>query len=209
VTIRSFAAASTLALLASSAGAMEFVTDELLPGLMVVIGAGDIVAGDAERLRLALASADRDDTGNKLLALNSPGGNVGAALLMADVINEIGVSTVVPPGATCASACASVVFVAGEYRVVIDGGVLGMHSCYSEASGEPADWCNEGIAMRAVGEGTAHGSIMAFLLAAGPDDMIYFSAADAECYGLLRYPGDEKRAPDAPCFVAAIQDLLR
>lgn len=127
---------------------------------------------------------------------------------MADVVNEVGVSTVVPTGATCASACALILYVAGEYKVVVEGGRLGMHTCYSPDGGRH-DFCNEAIAERALQEGVAYGSVMAFMDAAGPSDMIYFTADDARCFGLVRYPGEEPAsAQDAPCVVSAIRNRL-
>ena len=200
-----FGVATMACVFVGGAVGMEFAVDELLPGLDVVFAHGTIEEGDAEKLTVALGAVGRDDTGNKILALHSNGGSVLEALRMADVINAVGGSTVVPPGAICASACALIVYVAGEYKVVVEGGLLGMHTCYS-GDGIRHEVCNTIIAERALGEGVAYGSVMAFMEAAGPSDMIYFSAEDARCYGLIRYPGEEvPSAQDAPCVVSGIR----
>ena len=47
------------------AGAMDFSIFTLPQGLRVVIAKGEIVAGDAEHLRVVLQSVERDQWGNK------------------------------------------------------------------------------------------------------------------------------------------------
>jgi hypothetical protein len=83
---------------------------------------GPIEEGDAEKF----AALPRFDT----LELDSPGGLVGEALKMAANMDmRGGIRTVVRPGSSCASACAMVLFVSGETRVVYMGGRIGIHSC--------------------------------------------------------------------------------
>ncbi len=90
---------------------------------------GDIVAGDPERFRIALQSAERDPFGNKNVFLNSGGGLVREAFAIVALMDQEKVTTIVPPGATCASACAQIIFLSGVHKVVREGGRLGMHSC--------------------------------------------------------------------------------
>lgn len=67
-------AALLLAWVAPSASAMSFSTLTLPDGMRIVLAEGPVAEGDAARLRTALQSADRDRFGNKVLALDSPGG---------------------------------------------------------------------------------------------------------------------------------------
>jgi hypothetical protein len=181
-------------------------------GLRVIVAKGEIVSGDAERLRTALRSADRDPYGNKSFALNSPGGLVDEALAIVAVMDKEKVTTIVPPGAQCASACAQIIFVSGAHRVVLDGSRLGMHSC-STREGAKSPLCNEKIAQNAVAHGVAHGSVMAFMQYAGPSEVVWFDGKDADCWGLTRWPPDLNRGVKpgeiAPCVLKGIRDAAK
>jgi hypothetical protein len=186
---------------ASPARAMDFQIIRAADGQRLVAATGTIVPGDAQGLAAALRSADRDRWGNKGIGLASPGGSVAEAFAMVQVMDRERVNTIVPPDMFCASACSQILFVSGVYRVLIDGGKLGMHSCSRE--GQTMELCNERIAMNAVSHGVAYGSVMAFMKYTNPDQMIWFSAADADCWGLTRWPPGYNRGTEpgniAPC----------
>jgi hypothetical protein len=188
------------------AWAMEFSTQKLSDGDHFVLAKGEIVAGDAERLRVALQSVGRNRYGNKEMALDSGGGLVGEALKMVALMDKEKVSTYVLSGAMCASACAQIVFLAGVHRIVADGGKLGMHTC--AAGRDRSDLCNEVVAQNALEHGTDHGSVMTFMKYTGPHQMIWFSAKEADCYGFTLYPPEIKRGKKpgeiAPCIREAI-----
>ena len=129
--------AATGALLTTSASAMEFYILSMRDGIRVVFATGDIVAGDNERLRVALQSADRDQFGLKRVVLKSGGGLVIEALAIVALMDKEKVSTIVPPSAVCASACAQILFLAGVQHVVMDGGALGIHSCSNGGNSPP------------------------------------------------------------------------
>lgn len=193
----------------ASSSAMDIRVETLGDGFRFVSALGPIVAGDADRLRDALATATVDRDGFKQVALNSPGGDVSSALEMANVMDATGVSTYVMPGSICGSACATILFVAGTYRMLVGDGKLAIHTCY-DATGTPLDWCNDEIALFAVRHGVAYGSVYAFMSQAGPGDAFWFTRADAECFGMLRAPGDPPSSQMlAPCVVAAIKSTPR
>ncbi len=169
-----------------SARAMEFSTQQLSDGDRFVIARGEIVAGDADRLRIALQSVGRNRYGNKEMALDSGGGLVGEALKMVALMDKEKVSTYILSGAMCASACAQIVFLAGVHRIVADGGKLGMHTC--AAGRDRSELCNEIIAQNALEHGTDHGSVMTFMKYTGPHQMVWFNAKEADCYGLEPAP---------------------
>jgi hypothetical protein len=154
----------------NSAAAMEFTTKQLSDGNRFVLAKGEIVHGDTERLRVALQTAGRNRYGEKEMALESGGGLVAEALKMVALMDQEKVSTVVLPGAACASARAQIVFLAGVHRVVADGGLLGFHTCAAERTKSPL--CNEIIAQNAFNHGTDYGSVMAFMEFTGPSEMI-------------------------------------
>ena len=201
-----FIIAVTLADLSSSTLAMDFSILTMPDGLHVVFADGEIVAGDAEHLRIALQSADRDTFGNKDIALNSGGGLVSAAFAIVALMDQDKITTIVPPGATCASACAQIVFVAGVHRVVLDGARLGIHTC--SINGDSSPLCNQIIADNAFEHGVPYGSVMAFMKYTGPSQMIWFNSQQADCYGLTRWPPGFNRGPqpgEAPCVMEEIR----
>jgi len=186
---------------------MDFSIKQLSDGDQFVLAKGEIVAGDAERLRVALRSLGRNRYGHKELALESGGGLVAEALKMVALMDQEKVSTFVLSGAACASACAQIVFLAGVHRIVADGGKLGMHTC--AAGGDRSELCNDKIAQNAFEHGTDHGSVMTFMKYTGPHQMIWFGSKEADCYGFTQYPPeiDRGKRPGeiAPCVLEAIR----
>lgn len=127
--------------------------------------------------------------GLPVLLLDSPGGLVDEAMLISSIMDLVPVHTVVPEGARCASACASIIFIAGKARTVEDGGLLGQHSC--ARGGIPDDACNEKLSKHAVAHGVSHGSVKAFVTYVPPESVLWFSREDAEGWGLTKYPGED------------------
>jgi hypothetical protein len=189
-----------LALGAAPAAAMTFKFATTSGGLKVVIAQGDIVRGDARRLVRALEQADRDSHGTKRLYLHSDGGLVVEALKMAEIMSEVGVATIVRKGTACASACASVLFVAGKSRTIEKGGLLAIHSCFDNRNGRAASDCNALISAHAEAAGVDGLTMMALQeAAAGRDTVIVFESEDAACFGLTLKPGAKKAKKKARC----------
>lgn len=86
---------------------------------------GEIGVGTPLEFRRALALRPNA----KVVVLSSGGGLVASALIIADDIHARGLSTVVPSGARCFSAC-SFIFFAGSERLA--EGELGVHQMWSE-----------------------------------------------------------------------------
>lgn len=194
-----------------SATAMEFVVRTTADGVPMLIARGPIVAGDSLRFQLALREVGRDRFGDKRVALASDGGLVGEAFAMADQMDEEKVSTVVLPGTTCSSACASILFVAGRHRAVLDRGRLGLHSCAVHASRARSPLCNELIARRAERRGVPYAPLLALLQTSDPRSMKWLRPEEADCWGLTRWPPDEPRAPattkDPSCPAKGLQTV--
>jgi hypothetical protein len=187
--------------------ALEMKTVSMPDGLHVGLLTGPIVAGDAEKFRSFLKSVDRDKFGNKDVALNSEGGSVSEALRMVSIMDEEKVTTIVPPNFRCASACSQIIFISGAMHTLLEGGLIGIHSCRSGSSTDSDEICNEAIADNALSHGTDYGSVMAFMKAATPSDMMWFNSQQADCWGLNRWPpglGKDNPRP-APCVVEAIR----
>ena len=164
----------------------------------VLAASGEVVQGDAQRISDALTAIQPLAHGLPVILLNSPGGSVAEALKISDVFSHNKVHTVVPTGANCASACASIVFIAGTNRTIEEGGQLGQHSC--SLAGVKDQQCNDIIASHALTKGVSFGSIQAFISYVAPQDILWFSRSQADCYGITKYPftdesGFEKSEP--------------
>ena len=143
--------------------------------MKMVVGEGRIEDGDAKRFQSAVKRADRDDEGLVVFILDSPGGNVEAAFRMVDVMDKAHIYTVVPNGAKCASACASILFASGARRSVVGSGMLGFHSCYRHEGNTYAEdsLCNEIIAANAMLRGVSHAAINRFVDKYGATEMAW------------------------------------
>lgn len=190
---------------ATAVQAMEIKTVAGPDGRRSVLARGSIAAGDTERLKLALGSADRGPDGLRTIAFDSLGGAVNEAFSMAAMMDREKVAVVVRSGADCASACAQIVFLAGVHRVVEDGGRLGFHSCRVAGAGTRAPICNEMIARQAAERGASYGVVMALMQLTGPAQMRWLDSADADCWGLTIWPEGSGRGTKGgdlpPCLL--------
>jgi hypothetical protein len=181
-------AASFLLATVAGADAMNFTWH----GQSTVIASGPIEGGDAAKF----SALPKFDT----LELDSPGGLVREALAMAANMDARGsVRTVVKPGGSCASACAMALFVSGERRVVYMGGRVGIHSC-AWPDGTQAPECNKDMAANALAHGVPWGVIEGFGNHIKPSDMMWLGAEDAECWGLVKWSGDDTSNDGIACF---------
>lgn len=120
------------------------------------------------------------------LELNSPGGSVYAALSIAPVIRDAGLTTVIPAGAKCFSACAYLFF-AGVVREA--GGQLGVHqvSAANLASGQFA----VGDIVAALDEFAVPAEVLVKMLQTPAEDMYVMEPAEMDQLGLLGHiPSD-------------------
>src|SRR5688572_6067959 len=107
----------------------EILSTDTWRGKEVLRLTGPIEEGTAERFAGVLPRIAPLPHGMPILLLDSPGGSVAEAMAMSRLLDLHPFHTVVPDGARCASACASILFVAGTYRTVEPFGALGQHSC--------------------------------------------------------------------------------
>ncbi|UGX85374.1 PAN domain-containing protein [Phyllobacterium meliloti] len=101
-----------------------FSIDDSRPDVIALNGEIDV--GTALNFRRVLQAAPNA----KLLVLNSPGGMVQFALLIADDVHQRNLATFIPKGSSCYSACAYI-FLAGNERQV--DGELGVHQISSDS----------------------------------------------------------------------------
>jgi len=167
---------------------------------------GAIRAGDYEKLRLLVPAATIDENGLRRIILESPGGEVVEAMRVAEVIRSNHFVTLV--GGECASACAMILYPAGKYAMLLDGGKLGFHSCSDGRTSIPHPECTEAIAKFAVRNGFPYGSIKVFASLAGPADMYWISNVLAYCYGLEHFIGTQAPVTVSTLCPSVVQALV-
>jgi len=154
-----------------------FTVDDAKPDVVKLNGA--IAVGSALDFRRALRAAPNA----KLITLNSDGGNVQAGLLIADDINQRGLTTYIPRTNKCYSAC-SYIFLAGKERKA--DGDLGVH----QISSDSPDLVGAQLAISDIIEVLSRfdtpPDVMQIMFKTPPDDMHVFSQEEIERYKLNR-----------------------
>jgi uncharacterized protein YecT (DUF1311 family) len=169
-----------------SSSGMDF-SKVAIRGGIAIEARGIIEIGDAAKFQRIFLEATADEKGLRRIILQSPGGNVVEAMRVAAIIRANNFMTLVT--GECASACAMILYPAGVYFVLLDGGKLGFHTCYDGRNLTEYPECTEGIANLAAENGFPHGSIKIFAGLAGPTDMYWISNVLAYCYGMEHFVG--------------------
>ncbi|OJU68635.1 MAG: hypothetical protein BGO05_28300 [Rhizobiales bacterium 63-7] len=147
---------------------------------------GEITARSPLAFKRALDAAPWAES----VVLNSPGGFVQSALLMAEEVKERKLSTVVPDNGVCVSACAFI-FLAGEGREV--KGQLGVHQIYglkneSQVQVELSD------VIEALNSYGVAPELIPIMLRTAPDGMHMFSREEITKYQIERATIDVETA---------------
>ncbi|MBA8840238.1 PAN domain-containing protein [Ochrobactrum sp. RH2CCR150] len=165
-----------------------FSIDDAKPDVIAMNGL--VEQGTALDFRRALRAAPQA----KLITLNSGGGNVQAGLLIADDINQRGLTTYIPKTSKCYSAC-SYIFLAGKERKV--DGALGVH----QISSDSPDLVGAQLAISDIIEVLSRfdtpPEVMQVMFKTRPDDMHVFSHEEIERYKLNR-SGEEQAVVNTP-----------
>jgi hypothetical protein len=201
--IFSFTLTAYFVVLSGGIQAMEFEIIDFY-GREVLLASGPIERGDEIDYLIALKKTPIQPHGARVVLLDSPGGSVDAALAMSAVNDDYMVHMRIPDGASCASACASILYISGDYRTTAATGRFGQHSC--SFGGVANAECNEEISMHAVGHGVSHGAVSAFVTYTPPEDVMWFDSTSLDCWYMSYYPFTEQSGFDRvePCFMEHI-----
>jgi hypothetical protein len=179
--------ALVLALAAPAEGAQITVTSA--DGLNMITIEGSIVSGDAEQFRNAVLRVSSPQ--NTVVILKSPGGLLFDALQIGELIHTDGLSTLVPDGVVCASACADI-WLAGSKRLISPDGRVGFHAAYDENGNENGRGnAIVGAYLTRLGLGY---SAVSFMTEAAPDDMAWLTKERADELGIAYDVVDFKEA---------------
>lgn len=161
-----------------------FSVSDTAPDVIVLNGEIDI--GSALNFRRALQAAPNA----KLLTLNSPGGTVQMALLIADDVHQRGLSTYIAKQSGCHSACAFV-FLAGIERQA--DGALGVHQISSESGDLVSAQLSISDILDVLNRFGTPVEVMTWMFKTTPNDMHVFTAEEIASYKINR-----KRHEPAP-----------
>ncbi len=146
----------------------------------------EVIALTAEITATTPADLDRAldaRPGARTLVLNSPGGAVDSALVIAQEVRRRGMRTYVPTGMGCYSACAYVFF-AGQNRVA--DGELGVHQISQDVADLVMAQVTIGDVLDALDEFGVQHQVISYMLRTPPDDMYIFSRLELSELGINR-----------------------
>lgn len=153
-----------------------------LPGSnhKALVVSGQLDHGDDYRfIRLALETPE-----TKSVLLSSPGGSLDAGLVMAAAFRRMNFVTIVPPRATCASACA-LAWLGGTRRMVSETGKVGFHAAYNNRDGKAQE---SGVGNALIGsflnEIGLKRSAVIYITQAPPEGMQWLTINDASRIGI-------------------------
>jgi ATP-dependent protease ClpP protease subunit len=162
---------------ADSATIMAMPGDK--PGMGIIFLEGEITPGDREDFLTKVASFS-----SGMVVLDSPGGSAYAGVEIGKAIRMRGLSTWVPSGSTCASACAFA-WLGGTKRVVGKTAQVGFHAVYQMKNGAAVE---TGSGNASVGAYLAQlglsDTAIRYLTDAAPTSMNWLTAADAQALGI-------------------------
>lgn len=149
---------------------------------------GEIDSGAALNFRRALSAAPQAN----LLRLNSPGGLVTIALLIADDVDQRRMSTNIPLGAECYSAC-SFIFLAGVDRVA--DGRLGVHQISQNSPDLQSAQLAISDILDVLNRFSTPTEVLTVMFRTPPDQMYVFSQQEIAALGINRVGGDRTSRP--------------
>jgi hypothetical protein len=131
----------------------------------------------------------------RIVVLDSPGGLVPSALLIADDIHQRGLSTAIPKEFGCYSACAFIFF-AGRERLV--EGELGVHQMASDEPDPEGMQYTISDLLEALEKYDVSGGVITRMFRTPAEEMYVFSTAEIEDLGLNRLMPDSSAPATTP-----------
>ena len=142
---------------------------------------GEIVADDLKQFVAATATLPK-----VVVQLNSPGGLVGEAIGIAQIVRARGFAVSVAPKTRCASACALIWLSAAE-RYASATGQVGFHAVYRKEDHAVAGSGNALVGAYFARMGVRD-SVIAYITNADPREMNWLTAAKAKELGIIIQP---------------------
>lgn len=154
-------------------------------GNLIVVLEGTIADGDAAKLNALIKSANDQGHVVSAVRLNSPGGSLREAASLADAIRTARISTIVPVGSSCASAC-FIAFAAGIEKVVSYGGLVGVHGAADKSGKETVESGAATVSMaRMVKEFGVPPGIIGKMVVTRPSEIVWLTPEDLQSMGAI------------------------
>lgn len=169
-----------LTVFSASAQAATLTSYTSKEGKEIIILNGEIAAGDAEQLQNLTKTANAAGRLVSGVRLNSPGGNLLEGVKLAEAIRFGKIASVVPNGASCASAC-FIAFAAGAEKFASYSANVGVHGASNKDGTDAGDAT---VAMaKIVKELGVPASIIGKMVVTPPDQIVWLSPDDLRALG--------------------------
>jgi len=161
----------------------------------VVVIEGQIVTGDASSFEQAIKQYESSSAKEHkpiVVGVDSGGGVIAEAALMADLIRNHHLSISVLSSSTCASAC-FILFLASPTKYVMHGARIGVHSA-SDEQGSESDTTKATTVdfARLAKEAGAPDSVVGKLVSTRPDEVKYLSDHELKLMGSIFTDDDDQ-----------------
>lgn len=153
-------------------------------GSVIILVSGGIGPGDGEAFIGALKKAEASGKPIESVQLNSSGGNLREGAKLATAIKLGGLSTVVPSGAVCASAC-FLAFAAGEQKFAGPDALIGVHKAADKGGVETKQSsAATGLMAQFAKELGVPSSIIARMVTTPPTQVVWLDPRDLHAMGV-------------------------
>ena len=179
----------------TAAEAADVNVGHLGNGSALIVIEGDFELGDIDKFREKVASLP---TSRVAVAFGSDGGSLVAGIRIGALIREKKYTTVIPDGASCASACA-LAWLGGTRRFMGQGSSVGFHAAYILQSYGPIESSSGNAILGAYLNqlGLSEEAIL-YITQAAPTSIQWMSLDDAGKHGISVAPLSPQQATLAP-----------
>lgn len=176
------------AVLVSSSANAATITETPFGDHDINIGVqGTIEMSDVDLFEKHLKNAKLQSNKRIVVELNSDGGNFASGLSIALLIHENNLTTWVPKGRLCASICA-IMWLAGSDRWATNTSLIGFHAVYDTTNKQESGTGNAVLGSY-LSQWGFDVSFIAYVSAAGPDEILFLSATNAQKYN-VKFSGE-------------------
>jgi hypothetical protein len=177
---------------AHRAHAMQFEQVQISPTDIIIGGRGQVISGDKGRFDQTLAAIP---PGHQVVALavDSPGGNVEEAKLLAAAVHARRLTVVIPHNSKCASAC-FLLLVASPHRLAASDALVGVHSASEDGAETDLAWI---VTRQMARDSAALGippAIIGKMVATTPGRVEWLTTADLMQMNVTIFDGDLRTA---------------
>jgi hypothetical protein len=145
---------------------------------------GDLVEGDSKKVGDEIGKHNKAGRWVIAIRLNSLGGLMSEGIIIGEGVKEAHISTVVPNGSVCASAC-FIIFAGGTEKYASGKSSIGVHGAADKNGAETVDTAAATVVMaRVLKELGAPPSIIGKMVVTPPSEMLWLKLEDMQSMGV-------------------------